>query len=224
MEYSMQFDNLIDELKLCKEDIRKAIEYNNVSVNNDLTTYADAIRSIPEYYDKAIICVSGVKYIVEDYPEPITFNLRDIRSVGDMFNGDYYNGSRTKHINEYVLIGTNNVGNIYEGFKDVEMNTLSEIDASNLVDFRYMFLRGGIRNFGGFKDLGKRKDIGSCVFDGGWTAMTEESIKNIINKLYDRASAGYSIKAIKLSQSLYDKLTYNDISIATNKGWTIEVI
>ena len=44
---------------------------------------------------------------------------------------------------------------------------------------------------------------------------------NVINGLYDRASAGLSVITLKLHANHLAMLSEDDIAIATNKGWTI---
>ena len=48
--------------------------------------------------------------------------------------------------------------------------------------------------------------------------ITHDSIVNIINNLYNRASAGYSILTIQLPGG---ELSDDEKAIATNKGWII---
>jgi hypothetical protein len=44
---------------------------------------------------------------------------------------------------------------------------------------------------------------------------------NIINNLYDRASAGYSVVTLKLAAKTLALLSDEEKTIATNKGWTL---
>ena len=53
--------------------------------------------------------------------------------------------------------------------------------------------------------------------------LSYNSLLNIINKLYDRATAGYSIARISLHPDSFAKLSDEDIAIATNKGWTVAI-
>ena len=44
---------------------------------------------------------------------------------------------------------------------------------------------------------------------------------NVINNLYDRASAGYSVLTLKLHANHLAMLSDEEKAIATNKGWTL---
>lgn len=93
-------------------------------------------------------------------------------------------------------------------------------DGSKITDVSGMFgkcykLRtfNGITNFGATSDLMNAFDFSSC------DNLTSGSAKNIIAKLYDRASAGYKIMGIIFST--FTDISDEDIAIATQKGWTI---
>ena len=51
--------------------------------------------------------------------------------------------------------------------------------------------------------------------------LTKESLLNVLNGLYDRASAGYSTLTLKLHNNHKALLSDNELAIATNKGWII---
>lgn len=81
--------------------------------------------------------------------------------------------------------------------------------------------------FGGFKDLGKAFATGYSENYSSYTLnlsyfpnLTHESLMNIINKLYDLASAGINPQKLTLGSNLA-KLTEEEIAIATNKGWNV---
>lgn len=81
-----------------------------------------------------------------------------------------------------------------------------------------------ITNLGGFKDLGKQANLGLVNDSSFLVAMpnlTRQSLLNVINNLYDRAEAGYSITSIKFNTKHLNLLTSDDIAIATAKGWNI---
>lgn len=77
---------------------------------------------------------------------------------------------------------------------------------------------------GGFRNLGKASSVsgtnGSSFLNYA-PNLTYESVMNVINGLYDRASAGLSVLTLKLHANHLAMLSEDDIAIATNKGWTI---
>lgn len=80
-----------------------------------------------------------------------------------------------------------------------------------------------LMHIGGFKNLGMKSSVSgtSSSFLNYLPNLTHESAVNIINGLYDRASAGYSVLTLKFHANTLAKLTDEEIAIATNKGWTI---
>lgn len=76
---------------------------------------------------------------------------------------------------------------------------------------------------GGLKNLGMKSSVSgtNSSFLTRLPNLTHESAVNIINSLYDRASAGYSVLTLQFNAKTRSKLTDEEIAIATNKGWTI---
>lgn len=80
-----------------------------------------------------------------------------------------------------------------------------------------------LMHVGGFKNLGMKSSVSgtSSSFLNYLPNLTHESAVNIINGLYDRATAGYSVLTLKLHANTLALLSDEEIAIATNKGWTI---
>ena len=69
-----------------------------------------------------------------------------------------------------------------------------------------------------FKDL---KVGWSSYFLDRVPNATVESLMNVINNLYDLAANGLSGKTLKFGTTNLNKLTADQIAVATNKGWTL---
>lgn len=109
------------------------------------------------------------------------------------------------------------------------------IDMSNAIDVQKMFdgVEFDIGNFedndGNYKrisslpNLGKQPDIENVdsIFKSGnsYYNLSPTTFKQLVNELYDRASAEYSILTIRIA-NLYEQ-DYSDIAVATQKGWII---
>ena len=83
-----------------------------------------------------------------------------------------------------------------------------------------------LTDVGGLVNLGKEPSL--SIYASSYSGLfykcinlTRESVLNIFNGLYDRASAGYSNIKLYLEIDVINRLTEDDIAIATNKGWTI---
>ena len=85
-----------------------------------------------------------------------------------------------------------------------------------------------LKNIGGFKDLGKAYKTAQSANYSSYTLklsgcknLTHESLMNVINNLYDIASAGVQPQQLQLGSTNLAKLTDEEKAIATNKGWSI---
>lgn len=90
----------------------------------------------------------------------------------------------------------------------------------NLVDF------GGLINLGKAYDATKGEKYSAYTFDLTQTYssnLSHDSLMNIINGLYDLTSINVPVQSLKLNSGLRAKLTDEEVAIATNKGWVVEV-
>lgn len=81
-----------------------------------------------------------------------------------------------------------------------------------------------LTEMGGFRNLGMQSTVSntnSNNFLYNVPNITYESLINIFNLLYDRASAGYSVLTLKLTPNQMSKLSDDDKAIAINKGWSL---
>jgi surface protein len=173
-----------------------------------------------------------------------TIPLFDTSNVNDMSYMFYYS-----NIKELPLLDTGNVKNMYYMFKNcLLLTTIPNINTSNVTDMRYMFSEcsrlqsiplldcrnADINNIfyyqspyskyndlvylGGFKDLKKSVTQG---FLEKAPNLSVESLMNVINNVYDLTANGLSGKSMKFGQTNLDKLTPEQIAVATAKGWTL---
>jgi hypothetical protein len=91
-----------------------------------------------------------------------------------------------------------------------------------------------LENLGGFIDLGKgftdttANNYNYALDLTAATLLTHESLMNVINNLYDLnltynvASGGtLATQSLKIGSANIEKLTAEEIAVATNKGWTV---
>lgn len=129
------------------------------------------------------------------------------------------------------ILNTSNVTTINGMFNSVKtLESICEIDASSVTDCR-AFVQGTKPNFttfGGLKNLGKgylttqSENYSFYNFDLSYsTALTHESLMNVINNLYDIASLGVKPQKLTLGSTNLAKLTAEEINLATQKGWNV---
>lgn len=107
------------------------------------------------------------------------------------------------------------------------VKSIGILECDSITNIAYVFGGGvnyRIKHLGGFRNLGKKSSVsgtnGSYFLDYA-PNLTYESVMNVINLLYDRATAGLSVLTLKLHPNHLAMLSEDDIAIATNKGWTL---
>ena len=127
-------------------------------------------------------------------------------------------------------LNTSNAENMSEMLNScVNLETVPELDGSKCRNAGYMFSScGKLKNFGGLKNYGQaflptdsRNSTSFTLSLSSSPSMTHESLMNVINNLYDIASAGVPQQTLQLGYRNQAKLTAEEIAIATNKGWQV---
>lgn len=130
----------------------------------------------------------------------ITFSSTDSVTVNSMFRYCY----RLQSIPKYDASKWNNFNDLFR--TDDERDTTTK-DFSVLTDV------------GGFTNIGMGVSMSTYSLNlGGLTALTSQSVDNIIEGLYNDPSKNPSIT---FSKVVYDALTEDQISKIVSKGWTL---
>ena len=135
------------------------------------------------------------------------------------------------------------MSSMFSGCKS--LTSIPQMDTSSVTDMGYMFLycfsltsiplldcSSITRALGpfGYSHLNKLTDLGGfkdlkVSWSSGFLDMvpnaTVESLTNVINNLYDLTANGLSGKTLKFGTTNLNKLTADQIAVATNKGWTL---
>ncbi len=106
--------------------------------------------------------------------------------------------------------------------------SISQLNFDSATDLRSIFSHtNNLTNFGGLKNYGKGFSKVSSAYNSytlnlmSCTKLTHDSLMNVINSLYDIASASVFPQNLVLGTTNIAKLTENEIAIATSKGWTV---
>lgn len=111
--------------------------------------------------------------------------------------------------------------------KCTALTSIGVIDCDNITNFNYAFgdaANTNITQFGGFRNLGKRYNLINTNSSYGFSYapnLTYESLLNVIDGLYDRASVGYPVLTLKMHANHMALLTDTDIAAAVAKGWSL---
>lgn len=133
-------------------------------------------------------------------------------------------------IKEIPQIDTSNVTNMYYMFAQCSLlETIPRLNANNVITISDVFYKcSNLKNLGGFENLGMAYEISQSANYGDYTLklsgsknLTHESLMNVINNLYDIKTKGCNAQKLTLGTTNINKLTSEEIAIATEKGWTI---
>lgn len=113
------------------------------------------------------------------------------------------------------------------------LETIPELDASKVTSVYNAFVNSSnVVNFGGFKNLGQAYSTSQSanyreymLVLSGCTKLTEQSLINVLNNLYDIATKGCKSQQVVLGSTNLAKLTSEEgqtaLTNATAKGWTL---
>ena len=121
-----------------------------------------------------------------------------------------------------------NFGYVFYGCEN--LTTIPLLDFSSGTSFSYAFSScKHLTNLGGFKNIGyayltttsANNSAYSLILDSSNGVITHESLLNVINNLYDIATKGCNTQKLVLGNASLQRLTAEEIAVATNKGWTV---
>lgn len=197
-----------------------------------------------ELYSKGEI--KACSYI-KKYPDKFYDNIGGLTSYSNFFVSHTYleklelfDTSKCKNFS-YMISGcafikeiprydTSKGTNFNYAFSTSSLETVPLLDLSSATNIASILSphSSNLKNIGGFKDLGKAYlttqsanyshytlNLSSCI------NLTHESLMNIINNLYDIATAGVQPQKLQLGSTNLAKLTDEEKVIATNKGWSL---
>ena len=145
-------------------------------------------------------------YINTNITEPYLFDTSNVTNMSEMFRGC----SSLVSIPQLNTSSVTNMSYMFNGCSKLE--TIPLLDTSNVADLYDMFSTCyKLTNIGGFQGLKVSISMSNSYY------ITRESMLNIFNTI------GEASRTITIHQDVADRLTDEDIAIATNKGWTISI-
>lgn len=129
------------------------------------------------------------------------------------FKSVFYNCSALERISYLDTSNATNVSNLFDGCTN--LTDVPLLDCSKLTTATSgLFNRcKSLTNLGGFTNL----KYSLVLTDSD--LITRESMINIFNTIANVTAS----RSIEISQTVYNRLTADDIAIAINKGWTVSI-
>lgn len=110
-----------------------------------------------------------------------------------------------------------------------KLTDVGVLDCTKCTNIQNVFYGcSNLQNFGGFKNIGQEYNAGATTGNSSYTInladctkLTHDSLMNVINLLYDLKGNGKNTQRLTIGSTNKNKLTAEEIAIATNKGWTV---
>lgn len=109
-----------------------------------------------------------------------------------------------------------------------KLNLGKATNISSIINVAKTNFTNQLTELGGLLDLGKAYLTTQSANYSNYTLslsnatkLTHDSLMNIINNLYDIKTKGCNTQSLVLGEVNLQKLTEEEIAIATNKGWTV---
>ena len=210
------------------------LDTSNVTNMNNMFYYCTSLTSIPTFntikvtdmgkmfYNCSKLTsiplldtsnVTNMSNMFYSCSELTSIPLLDTSKVTNMNNMFYYCGSLTS-IPPLDTSNVTDMGNML--FSCSELTSISLLDTSKVTNMDYFF---GYYSIYTLTDLGGFKNLSISITSGFLERcpnLTVESLMNVINNL-----ATVSGKTLSFGSDNLNKLTAEQIAVATNKGWTL---
>ena len=162
--------------------------------------------------------VTSMKYMFSNCSSLTTIPELNTSNVTNM-NGMFQGCSSLQTVPHFDTSNVTDMGTMFNGCS--KLTSLPCFNAANATNLNNVF---GFSNITTLTDLGGFKDLKISItsnFLDRVPNLTIESLMNVINNLYDLTGNGVSSKTLKFGQTNLNKLTPEQIAVATDKGWTI---
>ena len=203
------------------------LDTSNVTDMSYMFNYCSKLTTIPQLDTSNVTNMSYMFYECSSLTTIPQLDTSNVTNISYMFK----NCSQLIELPDFNSVKVTNFGSssssswLY-GYSS-PLKKLGVVDCDSVTNIAYFFGNGSkayLTDFGGCRNLGKASSVSntnSNYFMAYAPNLTYESVMNVINGLYDRASAGLSVLTLKLHANHLAMLSEDDIAIATNKGWTI---
>ena len=200
----------------------------------DVTDKASANVNIPEkVLGTKTITSNGIYKAADDNVDG--YSQVTVETSGVDIN-DYYDLTKRKsgnfisYIKQIPLIDTSDyTGMSYMFSSYTSLTTIPLLNTSKVTNMNSTFFNCiSLTTIGGFTNLGQAYETTQNANYGNYTLdlskstkLTHDSLMNVINNLYDIKTKGCNAQQLILGTTNINKLTSEEIAIATSRGWNV---
>lgn len=185
---------------------------------------ASTIPDVPLFDTHNVIDMNKMFYMCNALTTIPEFDMTNVVDTSEMFN----NCTKLESVPDLNTTSLRKFSSSSSGMFNncTKLISIGVIDCGSIDTFFALFGSqcNSITSFGGFKDLGKVPEIANTTSNNQLNYMPNldhDSLLNVVNLLYDRATAGYSVLTLKMHANHLALLTDEEKAIATNKGWAL---
>lgn len=191
------------------------VDFDGITDFSNMFYFCSSLTTIPKINTSNATNMYRVFYYCSNLTIISQLDTSNVTDMGDMFVS-------CKNLQTIPQLDTSNVSNMERMFYGcVNIKTLPQLDVSKVTNMKQYFRVGGgnLTDVGGWKNLkiDWNDNYGLAVCPN----LTYQSCINILNGLYDFVGNGESTTRTLKVNSNFLTTVGDEISIGTNKGWTI---
>ena len=228
-------------------------EYLSDTITNGDSSLGGWAKTIKKMRSPLTVKGTDAQYMFYRYPlnELPQLNTSNVTNMSNMFNGCYglttipqLDTSNVTNMSDMFnscnklttipQLNTSNVDNMSDMFSGCnKLTTILQLNGEKLANINYVFRNcTSLENFNGLINLGQAYSTTTSANYGNYrldlsssTSLTEQSLINILNNLYDIATKGCKTQTVTLGATNLAKLTSTEgqqaLANAQSKGWNI---
>ena len=227
------------------------LDTSNVSNMNSMFNDCRSLTTIPQLNTSKVTSMNSMFYDCSSLKTIPQLNTGKVTTMNNTFNGcrslttipqldtskinsTYGMFQNCSSLTTIPQLDTNNVTNISSMFYNCQnLSNIPQLDTNNVTNISYMFYNcSSLSNLGGLENLGQAYSTTQSANYGNYkldlstcTALTEQSLINVLNNLYDIKTKGCKAQQVVLGSTNLAKLTSEEgqtaLSNAQAKGWTV---
>ena len=205
----------------CKSLINVPLfDTSNVTKMNNMFYSCDKLKSVPLFNTSNVTNMESMFQYCSSLESVPLFDTSNVTTMRNMFA----NCTLLENIPSFNSVKNTTLYSFVNGNKIKSIGKLRCDSVTTVLYFSYFVTLSTLTDLGGFENLGMQPTLegtSDSYFLNAMPNLTKESLLNVLNGLYDRASAGYSTLTLKLHNNHKALLSDNELAIATNKGWII---
>lgn len=190
---------------------------SNVTNMNKMFNSCTALTSVPQLDTSNVTNMSYMFGSCSSLTYVPQLDMSKVTTISNMFYG-------CTSLTELPDCNTKSM-QTWSNWLPSKLQKVGIIDCDSTTNVQNMLTASDVlTEMGGFRNLGILQSVSntnSNYFLYNVPNLTYESLINVFNLLYDRASAGYSVLTLKLAAAQMSKLSDDDKAIAINKGWSL---